>query len=350
MKNIKKIKLDNKNGESYYNLGNSFLKKKSQENKILSIEYFEKAAKLNHTESIVTLASLYEFGNIVPLNLEKAIEYYKKAAKLKNPTAIINLSNIYIKKNMIDKSIELLKKSIKLKISDIYHNLAIIYLYNENFKNEKKAFNILKQGLKISPDDIDLLNQLGICYYYGVGTKINYKKSFNIFYKTALLNSGVAQFYIGLIYETGNGVKKDINISLDWYLKSANNNYYKAQHTLAYFYNNGINLKENLEKAIEYYKKASENGDKYSMGNLASIYLELGKLELAKKWALKAIENGYEKAEIYLGEYYWRSKKNKNRDISIKYWNKWLQTNDSYINDYLEKYIKKISIHQEKNA
>ena len=60
-----------------------------------AIYWYEKAAE-TFAPSAFTLGRIYDVGNMVPQDLEKAAKYYLKAANLGHPQAMFNVGVMYL--------------------------------------------------------------------------------------------------------------------------------------------------------------------------------------------------------------------------------------------------------------
>ena len=71
-------------------------------------------------------------------------------------------------------------------------------------------------------------NDLGICYYFGYGTSVDYKRAFGWFVKAAESGFAAAQYNLGVCYHNGDGVNQDVMQAIYWYRKAAEQNYEPA--------------------------------------------------------------------------------------------------------------------------
>ena len=119
-----------------------------------SIEYFEKAPKLNPSVSAVyyNLALAYADGR---RDYDKAIECYKKAIEI-NPNlvpAYRNLGAVYAEsKQDNDEAIKYYKKAIELSpnYAPVYFNLGLAY--DDGKEDYAKAIEYYEKAVKLKPD------------------------------------------------------------------------------------------------------------------------------------------------------------------------------------------------------
>ena len=132
-----------------------------------------------------------------------------------------------------------------------------IYWYNK--AKNKKILDVLENC------NIDALNNLGYCYYYGRNNKLDYKKAFLSFAKATCLKHPNAMYKIGDMYKNGYFVEKNVNTSFYWYKKSFyyshNYKYIKASVTSrlgqAYFHGEGTKI--SLFKSLKYLQIAEKH-------------------------------------------------------------------------------------------
>jgi TPR repeat protein len=92
--------------------------------------------------------------------------------------------------------------------------------------------------------DVNAQFQLGYCYYYGIGTKINKTKAFELYKEAAAKGSSTAQVNLGYLYDCGQGVEKDRKKAIYWYQKAAENGNAIALYNLGESYELGMALKK----------------------------------------------------------------------------------------------------------
>ena len=128
-------------------------------------------------------------------------------------------------------------------------------------------------------------------------SKINYKKSFEVFYEASLLGNADAQCCLGCCYKNGYGTTKDYIKSKEWYDKSAKNGNSRALRHIGFLYHDGIGVEQDIKKAIEWYDKAINAGDISAMVTKGAIfYYGISGIpidyEVAVKLYTKAAEKG----------------------------------------------------------
>lgn len=271
-----------------------------QQAKAFKITYKAYKTHKNNDSLTFRLAHLYEKGIGCKKNISKAIELYKILVKKNSATAINNLAAIYSKYNI----------STKQEVFNLYLKAANL--------NESRA-----------------LANVGHCYQYGIGVKVDYKLAYEYYKKAADLNDQKAIHQLATLYLKGIYVKKDVNKAKELFLK--NSEFDASLYSLAYIYfdekdynsadrvfkqfidsikqkNIYVDYKEEYkiahfeigymaynkaqyQKAMKYYRISADLGDPIAMHNIGVLYQD-GKgvtrnLDTAKEWFDKAKRNGF---------------------------------------------------------
>ncbi len=101
-----------------------------------------------------------------------------------------------------------------------------------------------------------------------------------------------AMFSLGVCYE-----KRSLKISRSWYMKAAEAGSTRAKTNLGHMYATKL---RNPTKAKRWYERAAREGDVDAMLGTAAACYELGELETARAWAVKAAKNGHSRADALL--------------------------------------------------
>lgn len=141
-------------------------------------------------------------------------------------------------------------------------------------------------------------------YEHGRGVQGEPIEAFNWYQKAAEQGDADSQLELGAIYMQGISlpgklIPQDSVKGLHWIRESAKQNNAEAQFALA-----SLIIDEKPEEAIRFYKKAAENGNKFSMHNLASIYLKGDVVEknlvTSKYYAQMAVDVGQKSSQSIL--------------------------------------------------
>ena len=306
---------DNKYPGGYYSLARHYefsLGVLKDMNK--AIELYKNAARLNLEIAIIYLADLYHEGVNVPQDYSKAREYYHE----------------YLKK---DKQIYFKKANIRLGIY-YYLGLSVEKNLDLAFKHLNDCFTKnIGADLWMEKEIAEGLLYLARCYYYGEGTKKDFKQAFNCFEKSALLGNDEAQKALGILYQQGIYVAKDINKAIYWYEKSASLGNVDAQYNLGTIFSCGKGVDIDYKKAIYWYEKAVKQNDIDAQVNLGEIYYNgLGvKKDFKKAFELyeRAANFGDSDAQSCLGTLYEKGKGvEKNIEKAIFWYEKAVEQNN----------------------
>ena len=288
------------------------------------IKRLEELVKQGDADAMTRLGFMYDSGQGVPQNFEKAKELYEQAANLGNAGAMNNLGTMY------------------------YFGQGVPRDYS-------KAKEWFEQSAILGNDVA--MNNLGTMYYFGQGVSQDYSKTKEWFEQSANLGNAGAMKNLGIMYEYGEGVSQDFEKAKKWYekalkegLKDAkesldrinkkideeqkNNNdeisYYKdksieeleelvkqnddkAMNELGRRYSEGEGVEKNLEKAKSLFQKSSQLNNPDALTNLGSIYLtveikSIDDLLKNKKNYLEA-KKLFEQAKIIYEKLYEQSQK-----------------------------------------
>jgi len=127
----------------------------------------------------------------------------------------------------------------------------------------------------------------------------------------AKLGNAQAQVDLGLCYWKGNGTDVNYDLAIEWFRKSAAQNFASGEFALGGCYYKGEGVEESRVEAINWFKKAAEHGDMYAQATLAECYEDTDEgnegffdMKEAIKWRLKAADNGHPQSQYYLGLWY----------------------------------------------
>jgi len=149
--------------------------KESEGNYDVAAYWYKKAAEQDHAEATANLAYLYETGQGVDKDIDKAIKHYEKAWSMGTYWA--------------------------------YYRVGIIF---RNFAMEKaQRTTVEMEGRKITK------------FVFSAQDSENLKKAFGHFKQAAENDHKQAQYYVGMMYEQGEGVDENIEAAKLWYKKAA---------------------------------------------------------------------------------------------------------------------------------
>ena len=162
------------------------------------------------------------------------------------------------------------------------------YEYIENiYKKENQLttleslfqiYNILKDDKDISKKK-EVINEIGLRYFYGIGTEKDYKKAREWFEYGTNYKIGQCYAFLGEIYLHGFGLKKE---EIDY--KKANSLFNQAilhgetamgYSGLGYMHYYGLGVKKDKKEAYNYFLKGIRSSGKDSSWEVTSLYFNM---------------------------------------------------------------------------
>lgn len=249
-------------GETYAmeNLGESYINgwydvEKDPEK---GFEWLLKAAELGHTLAQYQVGNYYLKGEIVPKDETEGVKWLKKASAMNGDPdqpfkdAIRTLGTYYILHKDYKEAIEWYKK-----VDSAFEIARCCDLLGD----EAAAFPWYRKAAEKDSGNVYILYLLGLRYFYGKGTEVDYAKATRLF-SDAGDNVG-SLYHLGLCYEKGLGVPQDPKKAFHYFSEAptvATNPHTEylpeALEKLAECYENGIGVEKNPAKAAEVKKDA----------------------------------------------------------------------------------------------
>jgi len=296
-------------------------------------------AKKGEVDSQYKLASMYQFGNGTPIDVEEAIKWYKKALEKGHPSALSMLKTI----NYSGESYEPLNEEF-----DIARQSEKLARQREREEEglsleelEEKEDELEKEEMLIDAKNGDLSAQSHLATDYYIDQEPAEA------FKWALLASkqgdACSQHTLGVLYKHGfSDQTADIKEAVKWLIKSADQGYDMAQEELFEMYYDGDGVPKDYEKAIKWIKEIAKN-DKHNSGaqyQLAMMY-ENGEgvtkdYKQMIKWLIKAAKNDSKKAQLNLGVIYYHGDKGVLKDYkeAVKWFEKAAESEDSLFESF----------------
>ena len=162
------------------------------------------------------------------------------------------------------KAIEYLKPCLVAKNANAQLIMGHLYLNSPDESNIEKGFKLIKKAAK-QKHPVALEN-LGVLYKYGRGSKLNYNKARRTFKKAAKLGNHKATYSLGYLYLKGLGnTKQDYKKAIEWFEKSE---YPMAKYWLGVCYLKGYGVTKDIAKANDLLKTNFEEQITTQSGNL----------------------------------------------------------------------------------
>lgn len=228
---------------------------------IKNAEKWYKVARKNYPRAAVALGFLYD---TVEENYTKALENYKFADENNEILGTFNLGLIYERGQGVavdfDKAQNLYLKAAKSGHKESMVQLAGMYLTGKlGTQDSKEAFNWYQKAADLG--DRTAMYNLGLLYETGVVTKIDYTKAHEYYRKSANLGDAKANFALARLYQYGIGGVKDFSKSVEIYDKLSKQGNSYAQYKLAELCFNGIPENCTYKQGISWLEKAVSGGN-----------------------------------------------------------------------------------------
>ena len=185
------------------------------------------------------LGNMYESGQGVEKDDEKAFACYRRAADRGNLSGLNNLGIFYENGRGVE-------------------------------KNERAAVDCYRRSAR--QGNVEGMTNLGFCLSEGIGCRKDYKAAREWLSRAAKKESPRACALLADLLEQGQGGEKDERKAFRLMRKAAQGGYLYAQERLAVFYENGTGVKKNLREAFFWHETAAGQGNGEAMANLAWAY------------------------------------------------------------------------------
>jgi TPR repeat protein len=359
---------------------------------VQALEYYEKARNIGNTDATYKLAQLYLNGNEVPQDIRRAF-YLVMEVSHKDPGKVPDLLLKWNETANDETSLNLkkiLKELAKSGNIAIQYVLGIFYISVELLKPDdvlngiKWLFKASKGGYTNASYHLGLLlereqitrffkevdsfyyeaadkgneyalNRLAQFHHYGIGTKQDYLKAFDLYTSAANYGHPSAKVAIKITskliwensmdelqnsfkdisldydsclqmweqignqgnpelqYQLGNayeemGSSSDLDKAKEWYSKATEFSHGPSFFRLGRLFELGLGVKQDYKKAIELYNQSAMTDNNDALNALGNIYQQGYGIESDKGKALgyytNAAENGDSKAQFTLGTFY----------------------------------------------
>lgn len=312
-------------------------------------EAFENMKKVPETNllGMLTLAQYYLMGFGTEQNLEKSfnicqslLDEYPEQPELLDITA-----SVYICQGEYEQAMKLLKRAIELGSDDGKKDLGYCYIQLGNYKN---AESVLESALINNPEDGEIYNYLGECYFNENSPLKNNSKAIPYLEKAALLGnadaaSSLFEYYVdigdeekGMKYHElaiKNGdftakilegiiefQKKNIEKAIELLSEGAQAGDTDAQYYLGHCYINTNYAQRDVNQGIYWLTCAADGGNGDACFDLSCLYEkeETRDEEKSYEFELKGAELGDDDCKYWLARRYLYNEKYKNEKEAIK--------------------------------
>lgn len=157
-----------------------------------ALAYYFRSAELESAAAMDMVGVYYRDGLYVKKDTAKAAKWFNRAIEKNFRCSYCNLGMLYnkgdgVEKN-INRAIELLQHASDLQLGVASHNLATIYHLNNDFRDVSKAAYYYKLAIEQGYSSATTLNNLATLYMNGEGVELDYNKAQELLEKAVRLN------------------------------------------------------------------------------------------------------------------------------------------------------------------
>lgn len=263
---VKKIP---KTEEDHFAIGKSFGLLEMYD---LSFPYILKSAELDFAPAIGYLGWMYETGNGLTKDLQKAFTYYSKAANRGNTLSQFNLGLIYyFGKGGFSEDRDLAFKFFKLSSEGGYpkafHYIGCLYFDEKKYSEAVKFF---EKGASLGDESSAMF--MAECYKTGKGVEMNLEKAFELYKFSAEKGELHSQLNLAICYYNGSGTQRDPVLAFEWHKKAAEKGCQTSQYNLGLHYQVGYGINQDLRLSFHWFTKSSEQGNLSAKREIARAF------------------------------------------------------------------------------
>lgn len=238
----------------------------------LAARWYLEAAKRGRPRAQATIGEMYEFGEGVPQDHQKALDWIRKGT-VEWPQSAIGVAYRYEHgfkaPTDLPKAMEWYRISAEAGYVIAQTSLGELYERAPGLQNLDEAVRWYRAAANTWGP---AMCNLGRLYEAGKGVTQDYAEAAR-WYRTAIDKAGAVcgEYGLGLLYEQGLGVPKDRNKAMELYHGVAAGNA-DAQRRLFSLYEVDLGLPADPDKAIEWYRANAQRGDRRAEVGLGLHY------------------------------------------------------------------------------
>lgn len=230
-----------------------------EKNETEAFRWYRKAAEQYDSDAQCKVASCYLAGKWgAPKDTIEALKWLYQAAESNHIDAIKQLAACCVesKSVMIDSSICSVPENRAKENADSLNQLGVKYESRGDFSEAYYYYKLAaEKGMPKAQ------NSLAQCYLRKQPAKAIYlQKAFIWFTSSANLGDVLGQYNLGLCYYFGTGTDINYEKAVKWFGKSAEQGYVDAQYNIGVCYSKGQGVPSSCVEAYKWYKKAADGG------------------------------------------------------------------------------------------
>ncbi len=247
------------------------------------------------------LAELLLHRNKLQL-LQQAAALYLKAARQGQMQAAARIGAMYatgqgVARNRIE-AVHWLKQAAEADQGPAQTNLAILLASEQQ---DKQAVIWLRKAARSG--EADAQNNLAVMLALGRGVKQDMRAALKWLQQAATADA-LAQYNLGLLYVRGTGILQHEQSAADWLEKAQAGGNVQARLLLGLLYDLGRGVIANAETAKHWYGLAADAGNADAIYNLAALYYRKGDFNKALEWFGRAASAGDMEAQTIVASMY----------------------------------------------
>lgn len=275
-----------------------------------ALSWFERAADLGLVMAMVEAGKLYSNEDLPFYDARKAYVWYLKGAGLGYHEAELHLGDCYYVGFGVEEDVEKAEICFQRAADHGSHEacdaLGTIYVLGDGAEPDfDKARKYFEMGAFAG--DANCCYKLGDCYFYGRGTEVDLNSAKEWYERAWDLGSAAAAASLGMLHiihaDDGNDeeCEKEQELGFQWVQKAADAGDVNGLAYLGNCYAEGIGVAPDTEKAKTYLTEAANEGQIEAISKLGELALQEGNHFEAIKQFREAADQGYPRAENFLG-------------------------------------------------
>ena len=238
-----------------------------------AVRQYSLAAQDGYALAAINLGLLYQNGDGVPRDWDKAAMWFQKAGDSGFADGYALVGSLYAQSPQPDfaQAANWAQKSAQAGSAYGAQTLGWLYLRGKGVQRdpamaERLYRDAADKGLT------DAMYELGVMYKDGYGVQKNPGEAAKWFYEAGRRGHAYAQEELGWMSFTGSGVKRDDRTALGWFLPAAQAGLVRSQTAVATIYDEGQVVAKDPAKAVEWYRKAAAQNGIFAIYQLGLHY------------------------------------------------------------------------------
>nr|XP_034324085.1 protein sel-1 homolog 1 isoform X7 [Crassostrea gigas] len=333
---------EQRQAQEYYSQGEALINRTYDKDQHQAMEYFQMAAKLNHTQALEHVAFAYILGDFLPQDTEKAKLMFQDLAARGSPKGQLGLAFLYSTGIGVNSSQakSLVYFTFASLGGDPLAQMSLGYRYWSGIGVERKCETALTYYRKVATTVADAVTMSGGPIVQRI--RLQEEAENQVTGQSMMMDDDLLQYYhfladkgdvqaqvvLGQLYfQGGRGVGINHERALHYFLMAAESGNANAFAFLGKMYSEGSPaVKQSNETAFSYFKKAADKGNPVGQTGLGMLYM-YGKgvdKDYAKaiKYFSLAADQGWVDGQLQLALMYYGGRGTR-RDykLAVKYFN-----------------------------